>query len=385
MNQRSTASARRQAGVGLIEVLVSIVIAMLLVLVIYQIYEISEGQKRTITAGSDAQQNAAFGLYALTRDLAVAGNGIESASAILQRCVTANLALPASRTAEEAANGFPDPLRYLVPLPVIINAVADVNQPDEITIFYGGSSSLSTPVPLTSPQNPAYQVSAPVGFSPNDVIAAVLPATSKCTLSTVDAGGVAVDAAGIATITHTPFAGDSDTGYAVGASLINLGPATAMGRVVYSVDLTTNSLRSQDQFTKTPPLTSLTTPAPLVSDVFNLKAQYGLDTDNDGVVDTWQDATSGVWTAASLPTQPIATLKQIRAVRVAIVTRSAQYEKDPITAGNPPGMPDGQLGLFCNPAPTCVYTMTLSTDNQHYRYKILETIVPLRNALWNPS
>ena len=31
-------------------------------------------------------------------------------------------------------------------------------------------------------------------------------------------------------------------------------------------------------------------------------------------------------------------------------------------------------------------SMTLSTsDDQHYRYKVLETIVPLRNALWNAS
>ena len=70
----------RQRGVGLIEIMVSIVIAMLLVLVIYQVYEISEGQKRTITAGSDAQQNASYGLFVLGRDLAVAGNGIASSA-----------------------------------------------------------------------------------------------------------------------------------------------------------------------------------------------------------------------------------------------------------------------------------------------------------------
>jgi len=72
----------RHRGVGLIEVMISIIIAMLLVLVIYQVYEISEGQKRTITAGSDAQQNASFGLYVLGRDLAMAGNGIASAAGV---------------------------------------------------------------------------------------------------------------------------------------------------------------------------------------------------------------------------------------------------------------------------------------------------------------
>lgn len=359
-----------QRGVGLIEVMVSIVIAMLLVLVIYQIYEISEGQKRTITAGSDAQQNAAYGMYMIGRDLAIAGNGMASTSELLQRCVNGNLALPASRTS-------PDPLQYLVPVPVVIKAGADANTPDEITVFYGASASLSTAVPLTGP----YQVSDPVGlFRPNDVIAAVRPdpLPAQCTLSTV--AGVAV-AAGKVTITPAFFAGDPDPGYTTGASLINLGQASAMGRVVYSVDSTTNSLRSQDQFTKIPPLTTATTPAPLVSDVVNLKAQYGVDSNCDGVL-TWQAAT-GSWSSNNVPALPLSTgptppgctagvpsLRQIWAIRVAIVTRSSQYEKDPVTTG-PLTMLDGTV------------SMTLSTDDTHYRYKVLETIVPLRNAIWN--
>ncbi len=59
-------------------------------------------------------------------------------------------------------------------------------------------------------------------------------------------------------------------------------------------------------------------------------------------------------------------------MRIAIVTRSAQYEKDAVTPG-PLTMLDGTV------------TMTLTGDDQHYRYKVLETIVPLRNALWNAS
>ena len=66
----------------------------------------------------------------------------------------------------------------------------------------------------------------------------------------------------------------------------------------------------------------------------------------------------------------MATLKQIRAVRIAIVTRSAQYEKDAVTPGPL---------LILNDT----VSMDLIADDQHYRYKVLETIVPLRNALWN--
>jgi len=339
----------RQLGVGIIEVMVSIVIAMLLVLVIYQIYELSEGQKRTITAGSDAQQNAAFGLYALTRDLAIAGNGIASAAITLDQCA------------------------LLRPIPVVIQAGASVSDPDAITVLYGGSASLSTPVAFM--QNSAvnsYVVQGPVGFSPGDVVAAVQGAT--CTLATINAGGVAVDGTtGFSTLTVTPVAGNLAATYpAVTASLVSLGQTQAMARVAYTVDPTAHALRAQQLLPAAGPV------APVVSDVVNLKAQYGLDTDGDGIVDTWQDATGAVWDAANLPTQPLATLRQILAVRVAIVTRSAQYEKDPVTTG--------ALGLFCSPPTTpCPIEMPISGDDQHYRYKVLETVVPLRNSLWNPS
>jgi type IV pilus assembly protein PilW len=72
--------------------------------------------------------------------------------------------------------------------------------------------------------------------------------------------------------------------------------------------------------------------------------------------------------------QPVTAWQQIRAVRVAIVTRSEKYETDAVTAG--------PVAMFCSPGP-CAVAMNLTTDQQHYRYKVLETIVPLRNAVWN--
>jgi type IV pilus assembly protein PilW len=337
-----------ERGIGLIEVMVSIVIAMLLVLVIYQIYEVSEGQKRTITAGSDAQQNASYGLFVLTRDLSQAGNGIVSAAT------------------DGAGTAVLDGCAMLRPIPALIAAGATDNDPDTVTVLYGGSNSLATPVQFKQTVTTAqpYVVPGPVGFSPKDVIVAVQGA--NCTLSTINDNGVAVDGTtGFATLTHTPIAGSIGATYgAVNASLVNLGQPASMGRIVYSVDPAARALRTQKRLPTDDPVN------PLVSDVVNLKAQYGLDTDNDGVVDTWQDATGGVWSAANLPNQPLATLRQIRAVRVAIVTRSAQYEKSPVTEG-PLSMLDGEV------------SMKLAGDAQHYRYRVLETVVPFRNAMWN--
>jgi type IV pilus assembly protein PilW len=352
MNDRSPCWRREQRGVGLVETVIGLVIGLLMVLVIFQVYQVHEGQKRTVTGGSDAQQNAGYGLFLLGRDLSMAGNAIAASAAALDGCA------------------------LLRPVPVVITAGATDGDPDTVTVLYGGSSSLSTPVAflnnaaITSPTSAGpYQVPSPVGFSPNDVIAAVQGTT--CTLSTINTGGVTVSSAtGIATISHTPIAGNMSTTYnAVNASLVNLGPGPSVGkdaavrRVIYSVDPATNTLRSQNRLPVDGAVNTV------VSDVVNLKAQFGLDTDGDNTVDTWQAAT-GPWSAVNLATQPLATLLQMRAVRIAIVTRSPYYEQDPVTSG-PLLMFDGTV------------SMPLTADQEHYRYKVFETIVPLRNAVWN--
>ena len=270
----------------------------------------------------------------------------------------------------------------LRPIPAIIAAGATDNAPDTVTVLYGGSSSLSTPAPLlnnasvgTTPPG-VYTVAGPLGFSPNDVIVAVQGA--NCTLSIVGAAGIAVDTStGITTITHalTPTPGNNTTANygAVAASLVNLGQAASpgeaarFGQTLYSVDPGTNTLRTQSLLPTVQPVT------PVVSNVVNLKAQFGLDTNNDGTVDVWQPAT-GIWSSVNLPLQPPATWQQIRAVRVAIVTRSPQYEVDAVTPG--------PIEMFCSTLP-CAVAMTLASDDQHYRYKVLETTIPFRNALWN--
>ncbi len=190
-----------------------------------------------------------------------------------------------------------------------------------------------------------------------------------CTLSTIDAGGVAVDASDRIRDTHAHAGhrrpGARRTTRSTRRWSISASRRRWVGSPIRSTRPRTRCARRGSFPTDDPVV-------PVVSDVVNLKAQYGLDTNNDGIVDAWQDATGGVWSAANLPTQPLATLRQIRAVRVAIVTRSAQYEKDAVTTG--------PLVMFDD-----AVSMTLDADDQHYRYKVLETVVPLRNALWNPS
>ena len=386
MTARPRRASPDQRGAGLIELMISVAIGMLLVLVIYQTYEVSESQKRTIASGSDASQNASYATYLLSRDISMAGSAVASSATALDHC---------SVLAPFTAAQLPGGLR---PIPVAINAGANDQTPDQITVFYGGSSTLSTPVGfrISSTVPFPYQVASAVAFSQGDVIAAV--SGPQCTLSTIDHGGVVVVdpclppicTERVATITHTPIPGSPTVTYTSGgaAALVNLGPVTAFTRVVYSVDpdcgkdSTQCTLRSQSVLPLGGP-GALAPPAPIVADVVNLKAEYGLDTSvpADGIVDTWVQA-KGPWSFASVtasPGPPLTTLQQIRAIRLAVVTRSAEYERDIVTPG--------PLKIFAGADAAAdgatAVSMGLTADQRHYRYRVFETVIPLRNAMWN--
>lgn len=73
-------SIRANAGFSLVDVMVGMVIALLGVIIIFQVFSVSEGIKRTTTSGGDALQNGASALFALERSLKEAGYGIFSST-----------------------------------------------------------------------------------------------------------------------------------------------------------------------------------------------------------------------------------------------------------------------------------------------------------------
>ena len=296
----------------------------------------SEGQKRTITAGSDAQQNASYGLFLIGQDLMGAGQVISASTTALARLRDAAPDSGDHHCGRDRQRSRFDH-RALRRLELAVDARA--------------AAQRRVGRPRRRPG--AYLVAGPLAFSPNDVIVAVQG--TNCTLSIVNATGVSVAAStGIATISHTltatPGNNTSATYGAVIASLVNLGQAATPGRGgAIRADALHGRHGHRTRCRRRACCRPCSRSTPVVSNVVNLKAQFGLDTNNDGTVDVWQPAT-GNWSAANLPLQPQATWQQIRAVRIAIVTRSDQYEVDPVTPG--------PLEMFCSTIP-CAVAMTL--------------------------
>ena len=165
-----------------------------------------------------------------------------------------------------------------------------------------------------------------------------------------------------------PFnAGTSSPGFASGSYLFNLGLPVVR---TYSIG-SNQSLQLADVFTTTatnvaPTVTSASTT--ITNGVVDLQADYGMDTDGNGVVDTY--TTTSPTTAAGWA--------QVMAVRVAILVRSANYVR-PATAGG--------ACAATTAAPTWTGGTHFMSDTlpSCYKYRSFETVVPLRNVIWKEA
>ena len=72
------AARLRSRGLSLIELLVGIVVAMVAVVVVMQVFKVSEGQRRATTGGDDAQTTGTVALTLLQRDIRQAGQGLSN-------------------------------------------------------------------------------------------------------------------------------------------------------------------------------------------------------------------------------------------------------------------------------------------------------------------
>jgi type IV pilus assembly protein PilW len=358
---------RRQTGFSIIEIMVGVVIGMIAVLVIYQVFATSEGIKRNITAAGDAQQNGLLSSFMMGIELANAGNGLAVAAQDLGTCTP--------------TAAMKDSLR---PIPLLITPGATANNPDSFVIYYSVARTLIAPALFTSAAaaNSDYQVQSANGFKKGDLIVAITnpSGAGDCYSSRITDNVPAADVNGIVAITHTntPAVGAS-------ATLFNLGPSNLVQKVLYDVsggNLRSTSLLDPDG------VPSTTQPInPIASNVLNVKVQYGIDTAGDGLVHHWVPGVAGTpygdWDPATLLAAPIATINRIKAARIAVLVKSEQHDKDL----NPD--PGFSRTVFndCADGGTC-YPVTFSVApvvGQQYgwRYRVYETVIPLRNEVWN--
>lgn len=360
---RLAAAPVRQRGVSLVELMVGMVIGLLAVIVISRVLLVSEGQKRTTSGGADAQVNGALALYSLQRDVQMAGYGLVSSPGVVGCPINArfNGAMP---------TGFPTTLA-----PVVITRQAD--RPagsigDAIRVLASSKSSYSLPTQVIDPGFPvagvAFPVTAALGVQAGDLALAATDAVAPCWVFQVSAAP---------TSQTVPRADDaakwnptSTVAYAYKSLLINLGTL-----VDNSYQIVDNKLQLQS-FDLTNP--SVRVPRDIQPDIVNMKALYGKDTSvpPDGAVDRYDDVT---------PTTNAGWL-QVLTIRLAIVARSGQFEKEDVTTASPlwdvGTTPPATGAAACGASECLTLSVNHLTDWRRYRYKTFDTVIPLRNMLW---
>lgn len=358
--------------------MIGVLIGLLASLAVTQVMVNAEGQKRTTTSGSDAQVNGALALRTLQRELAPAGYGFAAVPSSFGCALTATF------------NAAPIPGFASVLAPIIITPGATAGDPDSIRVLASGKTSYSLPLRIVSPgYNPGAAatstqfpvatvrtVEGPSATTPGDLMIAVIGSSSACEVFRVTADpGVtpAVSRADDATWNRPGYPTQT---YSDGNYLINMGSLVDR---TFTIDSATGSLRQKTFKIALDATPSFEGPVELFPNIVQMKALYGKAANAAApqVVNAWDNV---------MPTTN-AQWQQVLAVRIAVVARSSQYEKDPVTFANPSwdvGTAVVIPGTAACGASQCLpLKVDTPADWQHYRYKVFDTVIPLRNMLWN--
>ena len=434
---KQRAAGRRQRGLSLVEILVGVLIGMIGIVVIFQVLAVAEERKRNTTTGSDAQSAGSIGLYLLQRDAQQAGYGFGTAHSQHMGCTVA--VYDKDRPTESAAGQLDFPL-----VPAFIRQGAG-GAPDTIS-FVKGNPTYSvthrffTLKDASDKSSPLKFKLGRVGLDwGNVMVMAVTPdkgitsGLKKCALvqvthlptgSTVpigekdeilhntgyqDPNDMPLDQLpGGATTdpkfnqaswpTNTQFDGNDGYLYDLGkqprrttwaacsdaAIADNLSPCFGKANM-------RNKLINQDSLFGFPEEEA-------ADGIIDLQAEYGIDQNNDNMIgaNEWTVQAPDTTQAAdptNLCTATRPSWRCVRTIRVALLARSAFFDKNACSPN--PQWSSGTSGSLqltnfvmtnvnggadsfgnCNENPP-------SPQNwRRYRYRVYETVIPLRNMIW---
>jgi type IV pilus assembly protein PilW len=383
---------RQSSGFGLVELMVSVVVALVSMISIYQIFGVNESYRRSSMGGSSAQINGGIAVMQMQKDAERSGMGIGDVGALNCNVVARVGAL----------NNIP-----LVPV-----LIQNAGTSDSLTFLYGssvvggGQVAQLADIEHANADTQFANVLGGQSIAINDLVIAWQSGLANCpvfqvtcTNATPCAGAPAsTDGFALGNAANTWNSATVNSPFPASLSkitrLYNFGQLT---RRTYCVYLSGNSngcagagtqvhgsLLSQDALTAT--ATADGTWQVVTENVIQMKAEYGLDTNVDGDniinnVDTWQNAAPAQWA-------------QVLAVRYAVLVRASNPQKpnragtcandstSNYTAATPSDtFTDTSKSYFLGWSGAAPLTQPTNADWQCYRYSVHETVVPLRNQI----
>lgn len=380
---KSGPGQRTQAGLSLVEIMVGVLIGMIGIIVIFQMLATSEARKRTVTAGSDVQVSGVIGLTSLERDVREAGYGFGSAGYDSGITPVMGCTVNAYDTARPTAA-----FTYrLTPVQIIQGAGT---ASDTIIVLRGSGGTFPAAHVFTESTDTSKKTRGRAGISPRDIllVGRTTPTLQCMTIEITDV----TDADSLTirnnqgSYNYTAYLPDGSTSSEARIArhnnatppitftagyLFNLGNSPR--RNIWTVQggklQVTNDLIYQDTNGD-----GSNDAVEIADNVITLQAEYGVDANNNGRID------SGEWTT----TDPATTVQwaNILAVRTGMLVRSGQFEKTTVTT-TVPSWAGGQFVITNLDGSVSTSSPSDPANNwRHYRYRVYETVIPLRNMLW---
>jgi type IV pilus assembly protein PilW len=385
----------RTAGFSLIELLVAMAIGLVLTLAITSVLIRSEGSKRSSTSVNDINQSGAYAAYVLDRVIRSAGSGFSQNWGTTYGCrlnvsnaTSTILPLAAGFPASSAFSSVTVPIR-LAPL-IIGKDRANTTSPaetrgDVLIVMSGAGGVGEAPQPVdqtaAAPVSPSLlSLRTFLGYAKDDIVLLVdTSSTAECAIDQI--GVIPTTAASAVPLAGTYHRDNSAFGLETFVRQMGRSGSNPPEFKLYGVG-PNSTLVSYDLLALTPP------DAQISDGIVEMRALYGRDTNGDGRLDDWVDAT-GVYADTALTDGSAASqanLRQIIAVRIGLILRTALKEKAAATGTNAGTAVEGfgdanadSRTLFAG-ADFSAFKQTRAAETG-YRFRTVEFTIPLRNVL----
>jgi type IV pilus assembly protein PilW len=374
-------------GFSIVELMVAVTVGMLAIMFATRLIVSSEQNKSIGLGSSDQMQNGMLALFSITEDATQAGWGINDD--LIAGCNTvfsdtAGYALPAADRGGVSVT----PLAAVV----IRN---NANGSDELSLNTGSSPSGVGSVKVSDTYAGAdtlrISTAAPFGFLKDDAIIVVPePRGGDCALAQLTADPLG----SVLTFTALPEAryNRNTLGAAFGANLArvyNLGPARNLALHTWSVQNGVLMLRASNL------AGAMAARSTVVEGIVALKAQYGFAS---GAFNPATGMQVAQWSNTMINadgdavTGSAGDYQQVAAIRVAVVARSKVPEK-PASNGQCSATTAKPV-VFASASPASVTAVPVTVEVAQagdtiswkcYRYRVFETIIPIRNSGWRPT
>lgn len=363
-----------QGGFSLIELMIAILLASITAVVVLTVLSNYQNRSAALVGRNDAQISAAVGLYALEREIRMAGAGLNLPSGPL--CASGiNIAYGG----DTISDGGP-----LLPIRIIDGG----SGPDSIEIIRSDSEFGAAPTRIVSAMASAsaeLSVDSRAGLEVGDLVLVGGPEGNKlCTLMGIT--GITANGAGWL-LSHN--AGTSAAGrynpadytaafspsvaYDVRDVVVNMGRYGIRRYGVLCTDGMLPGANNNCDLAWFNPLVDdspgLVNATSVASQIIDLQAQYGISDAGNSIVTDWVDATGSDWANPSLINQT-----RIKAVRISIVARAERDAREVAPAA---------LLLWDDEGEDNDAFRVLSEEERRFRYQVLTVVIPLINTIWS--